>query len=100
MQTLLTNVQQRTWEWQEDQRDGWVPGFFNYQTTFLASPDERTALNVGKQAVVARERREREGEYGAHVVAALLLEEMKDMRWSVCFENCEAEFRYPGCIRQ
>ena len=32
MQTLLTTVVRRHWEWQEGWPEEWVPGFFKYQT--------------------------------------------------------------------
>ena len=40
------------WEWQEDRRDAWVPGFFKYQTALVASLDVRSALDVEKPSVV------------------------------------------------
>ena len=54
MQALLTNVRQRRWEWQENRRDAWVPGFFKYQTAFVATLDVRTAFDVATPSVVSR----------------------------------------------
>ena len=80
---------------QEDQRDAWVPGFFKYQTAFVARLDVKTAFDVAKPSVVSRLLTHMETH--AHVVATLL-EEVKDLRGSACFENCETEFRFSGRI--
>ena len=42
----LPNILQRRREWQEDRREDWFPGFFQYQTTFLTSLDVQTAFDV------------------------------------------------------
>ena len=83
MQSSVTNIAQRRWEWQED-RTG-VQVFFTYQKTFLASLDVWTAFDVVNAAVVARILTSMEEH--EHAVAALL-EKMKDLRVSACFENC------------
>ena len=63
----------------------------------MASLDVRSALDVAKPSVVSRTL----AYMGTHGhVAAALLEEMKDVRGSVCFENCETEFRYSRCTRR
>ena len=94
VQALLTNNLPRHWEWQEDRRVAWVPGFFKYQTALVASLDVKAAFDVAQPSVVSKLLQYVGGLHG-HVVAALL-EEVKD----VCFENCETEFRYSQCIRQ
>ena len=47
MQALLTYILQRHWQWQEEPRDAWVPGFKD-QTPFVASLHVRTAFDVAK----------------------------------------------------
>ena len=63
----------------------------------MAGLDVRTALHVAKCSVVCKMLTHMETH--GHVAAALL-EEMKDVRSSACFENSETEFRYSRCIRQ
>ena len=92
MQALVTNVLERHWSG----RSKWVPGFNKYQTTFMASLDVRAAFDVAKPRLVARMLTMMD--VHAHVVA--MLEEMKDVRGSACFENWETEFRYSKCSRQ
>ena len=50
---LLTNMVQRHWDWQEDRRTDWEPGFFRYRTAFMASLDVKTAFDVAKSSVVS-----------------------------------------------
>ena len=88
---LLTNILQRHWEWQEDQRDAGVPGFFMYQTAFVAGSDVRTALHVAKCSVICKILTCMVT--NGHVVAALR-EDIEDARSSACFEKSETEFRY------
>ena len=52
MQTLVTNIFQRHWEWQEDRRVDLQPRVFRYNTAFMASLDVKTAFDVAKLAVV------------------------------------------------
>ena len=63
----------------------------------MASLDVRSAHDVAKPSMVSRILAHM-GTHG-HVVGALL-EEMKDVRGSPCFDNCETEFRYSRCTRQ
>ena len=63
----------------------------------MASLDVRTAFDVARWSVVSRVLTY----MGAHEhVVAALLEEMKDVRGSACFENSETEFRDSRCVRQ
>ena len=71
--------------------------FNKYKTAFVASLDVKTACDVARPAVISRVLSLRA--VHGHVVAALLTE-MQDVQGSACFETCETEFRYPGCIRQ
>ena len=72
------------WEWQEDRRDCWMPGFFRCKTACVASVDVKMAFDVAKPTVVSQILTIM-GTHG-HVVAALF-EEMKDVTGSACFEN-------------
>ena len=47
LQALLSNTQQRHWEWQENRRTDWVPLFFRYRTAFMASLDVKTGFDGG-----------------------------------------------------
>ena len=96
VQALSTNIPQRHWEWQEDQRDGWgsvVPQVPNNVLELLGCVD---GLRRG-QTVRGVKDVHMHGVHG-HVVAALWAE--MDGRMSACLENCETEFRCSRCIRQ
>ena len=80
----LTSILRRHWEWQEDRRCAWVPGFFRYKTAFLASLDVKTAFDVAKPAVISKALTNMETH--GHVMTPLL-EDMKDVQVSVCFEK-------------
>ena len=54
MQTLVTNIFQRHWEWQEDKRADLQPGMYRYNTAFMASLDVKTAFDVAKPSVVSK----------------------------------------------
>ena len=85
MQALLTNILQRHWKWQEDRWTDLQPGFYRYNTAFLASLDVKTVFDVAKPSVVSRIL-SLTGVHG-HVVAALLAE-MQDVQGLACFESC------------
>ena len=68
-----------------------------YNTTFMASLDVKTALDVPKPSVVSKI--PTSTRVHGHQTAALLAE-MQDVRGSACFENSKTEFRYSRCIRQ
>ena len=70
------------------------PGFYRFNTAFLASLDEKTAFDVAKFSVVARIFSLTR--VHGHVAAALLAE-IQGFQGSACFENCETQF---SCIRQ
>ena len=91
VQALLTNIQQRHWEWLEDRRTDLEPGLFRYVTAFMASLDVKAALDVATSSVASKIL-SLIGVHG-HVVAVSLAE-MKDARGNACLENCETEFRY------
>ena len=97
MQGLLTNLQTKHWEWQENRREDLKPGKFKYKTMYMASLDVKTAFDVAKPSVVSKIL-SLTGTHG-HVVAALLAD-MQDVKGSACFEKCETEFRYSKGIRQ
>ena len=80
---------QRHWEWQEDRRTDLQPGFYRYNTVFMASLDVKTAFDVAEPSVVSRILT-LTGVHG-HLTAALLAE-VQDVRRSACFENTETEF--------
>ena len=54
MQALLTNILERHWEWQEDHRTEWEPGFFRYRTACMASLDVKTPFHVAKNPVASK----------------------------------------------
>ena len=97
MQALVTDIFQPHWEWQEDRRTDLQPGFYRYNTAFVASLDVKTASDVAKPSVVSK-LLTLTGVHG-HLAAALLAE-MQDVRGSACFGNSETELRYSRCIRQ
>ena len=85
---LVTNIFQRHWEWQEDRRTDLQPGFYRYNTAFMASLDVKTAFDVAKPSVVSRLLTLTD--VHGHLTAALL-SEMQDVRGSSCLENSETE---------
>ena len=91
--TTLMFVLAKWYAW----RDAWVPGFLKYQTAFVASLNVRTAFDVAKPSVVSTILTCMEIH---NPVVAALLEEVKNVRGSACFETCEAEFRFSRCVRQ
>ena len=97
MQSLLTNLLQKHWEWQEHRREDLEHGKFKYKTVYTACLDVKTAFDVAKPSVVSKIP-PLIGTHG-HVVAASLAQ-MQDVKGSACFENCETEFRYSKCMRQ
>ena len=54
MLSLLTNMPQRHWEWQEDRRGAWIPGSFTWKTAFVASFDVKTVFEVTMPSVVSK----------------------------------------------
>ena len=76
MQVLLTNIRLRHWEWEEDRPTDLQPGFYRYNTAFMASLDVKKAFAVAKPAVVSKILT-LTGFHG-HVAAALLAE-MQDV---------------------
>ena len=79
MQALLTNTLQT-----ENRQTHLEPGFFRYNTAFLASLDVKKAFDVAKPSVVSRIL----SQIGVHGhVAATLPAEMQDVQGSACFEN-------------
>ena len=90
MHSLLTNLLQKHWEWQENRRKDLEPRTFKYKTMYMASLDVKTAFDVAKPSVVSKIL-SLIGTHG-HVVAALLAQ-MQVVKGSACFENCETEFR-------
>ena len=82
MQALGTNIFQRHWEWQEDRRTDLQPGFYRYNTVFMASLDVKTAIDVAKPSMVSKIFT-LTGVHG-HLTAALLAE-VQDVRGSMCF---------------
>ena len=82
-QAWLTNILQRHWEWQEDRRTDLGPGFYRYNTAFVASLDVKTSFDVAKPSVVSR---------------ILSLTGVHDHAAAV--ENGETNLRCSRCIRQ
>ena len=54
MQSLLTNLLQKHWEWQENRRKDLELGKFKYKTMYMASLDVKTAFDVAKPSVVSK----------------------------------------------
>ena len=52
--SVVTSIFQRHWKWQEDRRTDLQPGFYRYNTTFMASLDVKTAFVVARPAVVSK----------------------------------------------
>ena len=70
MHALLKKIQHRQWEWQNDRRNDWVPGFFRYSSAFMASLDVKTAKPFVVSKILTH----------GHVVAGVA--EMKDVMGS------------------
>ena len=53
MHAAVKNILQRRWEWQEDRRTDLQPGYYKYNTAFMASFNVKTAFDVAKPSVVS-----------------------------------------------
>ena len=85
----LTNVPQRHWEWLEDRWDEWVLGFLRSGDGVCGQPEREDGVRCCQALCCTLTR-----------CGSFLFAEMKDVRSSACFENCEPEFRCSRCFRQ
>ena len=92
MQALLTNIEQRHWEWQEHHRTGQGPGLFRHKTAFHGKLGRGQTCRGIEYFIFDS------GSWACAVTG--LLAEMKDVTGSACFENCETTFRCSKCIWQ
>ena len=80
--TKSSRISQRHWEWQEDRKEEWVPGFFKYQTMFLARLAVRT-LRCGQTVRCVKDLGKHGEVQGERIVGTLGWDEWRE---EVCLE--------------